>query len=163
MDTGVIVLVIGLCMVLIPLGYVGLKSANRSEKLREQGLEFEGLFSYEGGLDGVLPENLANLEVFTDCIKLILSKKDEYICYSQIQKVKIMSRTQVESYVSSGRLAMFGVLSLAMKKNKNVDMFYTIIELKDNQSIILSTKFRNKCEKVYEYLNKNLQNYNLSN
>ncbi len=163
MDTGVIVLVIGLCMVLIPLAYIGLKSANRSEKLREQGLEFEGLFSYEGGLDGVLPENLANLEVFTDCIKLILGKKDEYICYSQIQKVKIMSRTQVESYVSSGRLAMFGVLSLAMKKNKDVDMFYTIIELKDNQSIILSTKFRNKCEKVYEYLNKNLQNYNLSN
>ncbi|MDM0587673.1 hypothetical protein QTH25_12930 [Clostridium perfringens] len=163
MDTGVIVLVIGLCMVLTPLGYIGLKSANRSEKLREQGLEFEGLFSYEGGLDGVLPENLVNLEVFTDCVKLILSKKDEYICYSQIQKVKIMSRTQVESYVSSGRVAMFGVLSLAMKKNKDVDMFYTIIELKDNQSIILSTKFRNKCEKVYEYLNKNLQNYNLSN
>lgn len=163
MDTSIVILLVALGLVFIPIIYVCMKSANRSEQLREQGLEYSKFFKYEGGLDGRLAEDLSNLEIFPDHIRLILGKNIEKFDYSQIEKVKIMTKSQMESYISAGRVAMFGVLSLAMKKQKDVDRFFVIIELNDEQSIVLSTNYRNQCEKTYEYLNKNLQRCRLSN
>lgn len=162
MDKGIVLLLVGLGLVFIPIVYVFVKSAKHSEKLREQGLEYSKLFKYEGGLDGKLP-TLSNLEIYPNNIKLILGNKSEEFEYSQIEKVSVMTKSQMKNYISVGRAAMFGVLSLAMKKEKEVEKFFIVIELKDNQSIALSTQFRNQCEKTYEYINKNLQKCKLSN
>lgn len=163
MDISIVILLIALGLVFIPIIYVCVKATNHKTKLEEQGLEYRSFFKYEGGLDGRLPEDLSNIEIYHSHIRLILSKKNEEFNYSQIEKVKIMTKSQMESYISAGRVAMFGVLSLAMKKQKDVDRFFVIIELNDEQSIVLSTNYRNQCEKTYEYLNKNLQRCRLSN
>lgn len=149
-------------MVFIPIIYVCIKASSHNKKLREQGLEYSKLLNYEGGLNGKLPV-LSNLEIYPNNIKLILGNESEEFEYSQIEKISVMTKSQMKNYISVGRAAMFGVLSLAMKKEKEVEKFFVVIELKDEQSIVLSTQFRNQCEKVYEYINKNLQSYKLSN
>ncbi|HII4449368.1 hypothetical protein [Clostridium perfringens] len=162
MEEGIIVLLIGAMLILIPIVYLVRSYFKHEDKLKEMGMEERYILNYEGGLYNRLPE-ATMLEVYSDYIKLTFGKYNDYFHCLNITKVNMLSDSQMESYISAGRVAMFGVLSLAMKKQKEIDKYYIVLELDNEQSIVLSTQYRNRCEKIHNLIYEKVQKCKMLN
>lgn len=137
--------------------YLFKKYNSNLDRLEAEGLQYRATFDYKGGLDDRLPEIMKWVEVYPEKIKILFDEKQGEYFYNSMSKVRLMTKEQMESYISMSRVALAGVFALAMKKQREVSSYFVVIEMDDGQSILLSTDSRSKCEKMFEVINNNIQ------
>lgn len=120
----------------IVIGMMGLRAVEKKEK-KLGILARDGSATYIGGFSNIVGGKKAIIGVKEDFILISIGSladgNTKTLPIDMIINAEIKTETQITRDVGLGKMAVFGVLAFAMKKDKNLVKSYLVIKCKDKE------------------------------
>lgn len=135
-------MMIGIIVVLLVISFICILITGTAEKSDMKIHEaFDKLsFDYCGGNPVIISDCKVNIywkgEEVKITYKSLAVNIEERISYEDLISFKGITQQEIKRNVTLGRVAMFGVLALAMKKEQQENKYYIVMKYKKNDEVI---------------------------
>lgn len=144
-------------IVIVPITIMAYQNSLKSNPIDNEYEKFDFILSYVAGSLKIFDVNVRTVLIISmNDIRLQLDKYDITIPYDKLLDYKLQTEEEIQQKITLGRLLIFGVFALGMKKSKKKTTKYIVLEFVDDnskkQNVILqgdSTTYI--LEKIHKY------------